>query len=305
MTARVDAIIDRIGTSRRDIIPLLQALQDEFSYLPSDALLRVYERTEIDRAQLISVSTFYSQFRHVPYGKHIIKVCTGTACHVKGANNVYDAFRRELKMEEDRITTADQEYSIEKIACLGCCALAPVVQIDEKIYGHVQPGRVNEVLDEFRIYNQEHEREEEGNATRQIVGEIRLGMENCCQASGTSEIYQAVIKASDELGIEVNIKPVSCVGACNQEPLIDVAHPDGSIERYPNVRPEEIKEILLHHFQPASRLRRLKNSILNHIDMFHTDTTWDNILWKSEQERTGAINTFLSGQNGSLRKDMD
>ena len=72
MTARVDAIIDRIGTSRRDIIPLLQALQDEFSYLPSDALLRVYERTEIDRAQLISVSTFYSQFRHVPYGKHII-----------------------------------------------------------------------------------------------------------------------------------------------------------------------------------------------------------------------------------------
>lgn len=152
MTARVDAIIDRIGTSRRDIIPLLQALQDEFSYLPSDALLRVYERTEIDRAQLISVSTFYSQFRHVPYGKHIIKVCTGTACHVKGANNVYDAFRRELKMEEDRITTADQEYSIEKIACLGCCALAPVVQIDEKIYGHVQPGRVNEVLDEFRIY---------------------------------------------------------------------------------------------------------------------------------------------------------
>ena len=118
----VDAIIDRIGTSRRDIIPLLQALQDEFSYLPSDALLRVYERTEIDRAQLISVSTFYSQFRHVPYGKHIIKVCTGTACHVKGANNVYDAFRRELKMEEDRITTADQEYSIEKIACLGCCA---------------------------------------------------------------------------------------------------------------------------------------------------------------------------------------
>lgn len=121
-------------------------------------------------------------------------------------------------------------------------------------------------------------------------------MENCCQASGTSEIYQAVIKASDELGIEVNIKPVSCVGACNQVPLIDVAHPDGSIERYPNVRPEEIKEILLHHFQPASRLRRLKNSILNHIDMFHTDTTWDNILWKSEQERTGAINTFLSGQ---------
>lgn len=295
MVARVDAIIDRIGTSRRVIIPLLQALQNEFGYLPSDALRRVYERTEIDRAQMISVSTFYSQFRHIPYGKHIIKVCTGTACHVKGANNVYDAFRRELHIAEDSVTTDDQEYSIEKIACLGCCALAPVVQIDEKIYGHVQPGRVNEVLDEFEAFNQEQAQEEK-NSTRQVAGEIRLGMENCCQASGTAGIYQAVNEACDELGIRVNIKPVSCVGACNQVPLIDVALPDGSIIRYPNVRPEEIKEILLHHFRPASRLRRLKNSLLNHIDMFHTDTTWDNILWKSEQERTGAINTFLAGQ---------
>lgn len=296
MIVRTDAIIDRIGTSRQVVIPLLQALQNEFNYLPSDALGRVYERTEIDRAQLISVSTFYSQFRHVPYGRHIIKVCTGTACHVKGANNVYDAFRRELKMEEDAITTGDKEYSIEKIACLGCCALAPVVQIDEKIYGHVQPGRVNEVIGEFRLFSQEQDKAEADNASRQIVGEVRLGMENCCQASGTAETYQAVVAASRELGIAVNIKPVSCVGACNQVPLIDVAHPDGSIVRYPNVRPEEIKEILLHHFRPASRLRRLKNSLLNHIDMFHTDTTWDNILWKSEQERTGAINTFLSGQ---------
>ena len=143
---RTDAIIDRIGSERRHIIPLLQALQDEFSYLPSDALERVYERTEIDRAQMISVATFYAQFRMIPYGRHTIKVCCGTACHVKGANTVYDAFKRELGIGDDTITTADREYSIEKIACLGCCALAPVVQIDNKIYGHVQPGRVDAVL---------------------------------------------------------------------------------------------------------------------------------------------------------------
>ena len=296
MIARVDAIIDRVGRSRRVIIPLLQALQAEFSYLPSDALQRVYERTEIDRAQMISVSTFYAQFRHIPYGRHIIKVCTGTACHVKGANNVYDAFRRELNMDEETITTADQQYSIEKIACLGCCALAPVVQIDEKIFGHVQPGRVKEVLDEFQQYAQEQEAQAAEEAKEPPIGEVRLGMENCCQASGTAAIYQAVLDASQELGIKVAIKPVSCVGACNQVPLIDVALPDGSIERYPNVKPEEIKEILLHHFKPASRLRRWKNALLNQVDMFHTDTTWDNILWKSEQERTGTINTFLSRQ---------
>ena len=296
MIARVDAIIDRVGRSRRVIIPLLQALQAEFSYLPSDALQRVYERTEIDRAQMISVSTFYAQFRHIPYGRHIIKVCTGTACHVKGANNVYDAFRRELNMDEETITTADQQYSIEKIACLGCCALAPVVQIDEKIFGHVQPGRVKEVLDEFQQYAQGQEAQAADEAKEPPIGEVRLGMENCCQASGTAAIYQAVLDASHELGIKVAIKPVSCVGACNQVPLIDVALPDGSIERYPNVKPEEIKEILLHHFKPASRLRRWKNALLNQVDMFHTDTTWDNILWKSEQERTGTINTFLSRQ---------
>lgn len=297
MVRRTDAIIDRIGTHREQIIPLLQAMQAEFNYLPSDALNRLYERTEIDRAQLISVSSFYSQFRMVPYGKHIIKVCIGTACHVKGANNVYDAFKRELKMDENTITTADQQYSIEKVACLGCCALAPVVQIDNKIFGHVQPGRVNEVLAEFEEYISLQKLAQEEQQHEQPQGEVRLGMENCCQASGTAEVREAVIKACQELGIQVRIKPISCVGACNQVPLIDVAMPNGEITRYPNIKPQEVKEILLHHFKPASRLRRLKNAVLNHIDTFHTDLTWDNILYKPEQERTQHINTFLEGQH--------
>lgn len=294
MVRRTDAIIDRIGTTRDQIIPLLQAIQQEFNYLPSDALNRVYERTEIDRAQLISVSSFYSQFRMIPYGKHTIKVCIGTACHVKGANNVYDAFVRELNIPEGEITTSDQEYSIEKVACLGCCALAPVVQIDNKIFGHVQPGKVKEVLEEFESLVATDTSAEE--TTAEVQGEVRLGMENCCQASGTAEVYTAVNEACKELGINVRIKPISCVGACNQVPLIDVATNDGNIFRYPNIKPEEVKEILLHHFRPASRLRRLRNAILNHIDNFHTDQTWDNILWTPEKERTQKINSFLDGQ---------
>lgn len=296
MVARVDAIIDRVGTTREIIIPLLQALQEEFSYLPSDAIERVYERTEIDRAQLISVSTFYSQFRHIPYGKHLIKVCTGTACHVKGAANVYDSFRQELKMEGDSITTTDQLFSIEKIACLGCCTLAPVVQIDEKIYGHVLPGKVNEVVEEFLATQDEKEKEERKEAKRQVAGEIRLGMGSCCQASGSSDIYQELMDASNLLGIDVNIKPVGCVGVCNKVPLIDVVMPDGAITRYPNVKATEIKEILHHHFKPAGYLKRLKNSLLNQVDTFHTDITWDNVIWKPENERTGVIDSFLSGQ---------
>ncbi|MDD2525333.1 MAG: NAD(P)H-dependent oxidoreductase subunit E [Bacteroidales bacterium] len=294
--ARVDAIIDRIGKTRDIVIPLLQALQQEFSYLSSTAVERIYEQTEIDRAQLISVSTFYSQFRHIPYGKHLIKVCTGTACHVKGAGNVYDSFIRELKIENGSITTEDKLFSIEKIACLGCCTLAPVVQIDEKIYGHVLPGKVNEVIEDFLLLQGNIEKEETAHARRKIAGEIRLGMGSCCQASGSSDIYKELLSASAQLGIQVNIKPVGCVGVCNKVPLIDVVLPDGSITRYPKVKASEIKEILHHHFKPAGYLNRLKNNFLNHVDTIHTDVTWDNVIWKSEHERTGVIDTFLTGQ---------
>ena len=292
---RTYALIERTGTTRDKVIPLLQAIQQEFNYLPADALDCVYERTDIDRAQLLSVATFYSQFRMAPYGQHIIKVCIGTACHVKGASRVYDAFVRELKLPEGTITTADGQYSIEKVACLGCCALAPVVQIDDKIFGHVQPGRVREVLDEFESMVAASAGGDLQSPT-EVQGEVRLGMENCCQASGTAEVYTAVTEASRELGIHIRLKPISCVGACNQVPLIDVVTREGEMFRYPNIKPEEVKEILLHHFKPASRLKRLRNAVLNQIDTFHTDQTWNNSLWIPEEVRTQKVNTFLEGQ---------
>jgi NADH-quinone oxidoreductase subunit F len=293
---KTDDVIDRIGTGRETVIPLLQALQAEFSYLPHEALERVYERTEIDRAQLISVSTFYSQFRHVPLGKYLVKVCTGTACHVKGASNVYDAFIRQLDIEEGGSTTKDRLFSVEKIACLGCCTLAPVVQIEEKIYGHVMPGRVDEVVADFLEWQENREKEEVRQTLRKVAGEVRLGMGSCCMASGSADIYRELKVASSQLGIEVNIKPVGCVGVCNKVPLIDVIGADGSIARYPNVKAVEIKEILHHHFKPAGYFKRLKNTVLGQVDTFHTDMTWDNVIWKPEDERTGVINSFLSNQ---------
>jgi NADH-quinone oxidoreductase subunit F len=296
LIARTDTIIGRIGTSRATIIPLLQALQAEFNYLPQEAVERIYEQTEINRAQLISVSTFYSQFRHIPLGKHLIKVCTGTACHVKGASNVYDAFIRQLHIEEGSVTTADQLFSVEKIACLGCCTLAPVVQIDKKIYGHVMPGRVDEVIADFIETQTKKEKEKLQKKRQQAAGEVRLGMGSCCMASGSADIYKELQTASAQLGIEINIKPVGCVGVCNKVPLIDVVNANGTIDRYPNVKAIEIKEILHHHFKPAGYLRRLKNTILGQIDTFHTDITWDNVVWKPEHERTQLISNFLYNQ---------
>jgi NADH-quinone oxidoreductase subunit F len=293
---QTDEIIASTGKGRETIIPLLQALQAAFGYLPREAIERVYEQTEIDRAQLISVSTFYSQFRHAPLGKYLIKVCTGTACHVKGASNVYDAFIRRLDIEEGGTTTRDRLFSVEKIACLGCCTLAPVVQIEEKIYGHVMPGRVDEVIADFLEWQESHKKEETAQSKVQIAGEVRLGMGSCCMASGSADIYRELKTASSQLGVAIRIKPVGCVGVCNKVPLIDVVTPDGKIARYPNVKAIEIKEILHHHFKPAGYLKRLKNAIWEHIDTFHTDLTWDNVVWKPEKERTEPINSFLSSQ---------
>ena len=293
---RADAIIERIGTTRDKIIPLLQALQEEFSYLPSDVLERVYLLTDIDRAQMMSVATFYSQFRLVPYGKHVIKVCNGTACHVKGADNVYDAFRRELSMEGDTVTTADGRYSVENVGCLGCCALAPAVQIDQKIYGHVQPGRVAEVLAEFEKEQQGAEQAAKDSQSRPPLGEVRLGMENCCQASGTAEICMEVERCCRDLDLNVTIKPVSCIGACNQVPMIDVAMPDGAIYRYPNVKVEDVQEILLNHFNTGSAIRRLRNRIFRSLDHLHNDSVWGSDVWKEPTERTRTINNFLTSQ---------
>ncbi|MGE4567862.1 MAG: NAD(P)H-dependent oxidoreductase subunit E, partial [Bacteroidales bacterium] len=298
IAAVTDTLIARIGTGRDKIIPLLQAIQDEWNYIPSDAVKQLYKKTEIDRAQLISVASFYQQFRMVPAGDHMIKVCTGTACHVKGATNVYDAFLRELKIADGESTSPDMLFSVEKIACLGCCTLAPVVQIDDKTYGHVAPGKVNEVVADFLASRNQTPAEATPEKARvKTAGEIHLGMGSCCMASGSRDIYQQIEVACKELGIHVDVKSVGCVGVCKKVPLIDVVTPEGNKVRYPNVKATEIKEILHNHFKPASPLKKLRNNLLNKIDNWHTDLTWDNILFTPAEERTRVINSFLSKQH--------
>ena len=128
------------------MIPVLQAIQERYNYLPEEALRRVCEISEITPAQIVGVASFYSQFRFKPAGQHLIKVCVGTACHVKGAEQVYDAMKRELGLGENEDTTGSGKYTIEKVNCLGCCTLAPVVQIDQVTYGHVSTSKVASIL---------------------------------------------------------------------------------------------------------------------------------------------------------------
>src|SRR5665811_1378329 len=148
----IDQIITEKGSTKKSLIPILQAIQKEYKYLPEDALRYVSENTQITSAEIMSVASFYSQFRLAPVGEHIIKVCVGTACHVKGAGQVYDAFRREFKLEDGINTNDSGKYTLEKVACLGCCTLAPVVQIDGTTYGHVAPDQVGQIVSDFESF---------------------------------------------------------------------------------------------------------------------------------------------------------
>src|SRR5512135_2239000 len=126
--AYVDESVARLGRTRDAVIPLLQAMQEHYGYLPEEALRRICRQTAITPAAITGVSSFYDMFRHKPVGKHIVRVCRGTACHVSGAERVQDALRRHLHIQNGDDTDPQREFTVEEVACLGCCTLAPVVR---------------------------------------------------------------------------------------------------------------------------------------------------------------------------------
>ncbi|MHC4156120.1 MAG: NADH-quinone oxidoreductase subunit NuoE family protein [Planctomycetota bacterium] len=129
-----------------DLIPILQKIQTAYGYLPPDVLMAVSERTGIAASRIYGVATFYEQFHLEPHGRHTVRCCRGTACHVKGGRDMIRAIRRILGVEEGE-TTEDMEFTFETVACLGACALAPVMLVDGVYYGKMTSRKVNFVLD--------------------------------------------------------------------------------------------------------------------------------------------------------------
>jgi NADH:ubiquinone oxidoreductase subunit E len=149
----VDELVDRYGTASDAAIPILLGLQERYGFLSMEALRYVTEKTETTPGQIYGVATFYGQFRMKPVGEHMVRVCHGTACHVRGATNISHEVGQVLGLDEGEDTTADRKYTVEKVACLGCCSLAPVVMIDDKVYGSLDRKRVR------RIFKQRKRRE--------------------------------------------------------------------------------------------------------------------------------------------------
>jgi NADH:ubiquinone oxidoreductase subunit E len=145
----IDEIVEGVGTQPKDALNILLRIQSTYRYLPEEALRRVCEITKITPAQITGVSTFYSQFRHKPVGKHIIKVCHGTACYVLGAERITEAVRKHLDIPEDADTDAGRLFTVENVACLGCCSLAPCLMIGEITYGHLTPQNTYKSVENF------------------------------------------------------------------------------------------------------------------------------------------------------------
>jgi len=264
--ALTDQIIQRIGRAKDAAIPILQAIQSQYGYLPDAALKRVCEQTDIAPAQLAGVASFYNQFRRTPAGRHLVRVCHGTACHVAGAEIIHDEIRRHLDLPAGADTDSRREFTVESVACMGCCTLAPVVQIDQTTHGHLAADRVGALLDEclaseagsgpasVRVRSVQS-----GNG--QACAEIRIGMGSCCVAGGSGKVYEALERAVSTTGLPVLIKRVGCVGMCHRTPLVETVLPGRESARYALVRPEEAVSIVRRHFRPRSIGRRVGSTI--------------------------------------------
>jgi NADH:ubiquinone oxidoreductase subunit F (NADH-binding)/NADH:ubiquinone oxidoreductase subunit E/NAD-dependent dihydropyrimidine dehydrogenase PreA subunit len=294
----VDEIIAEYGSANDAAIPILQAIQGKFNYLPEVALKHLAETTGISPAAIYGISTFYSQFRHQPIGKHLIKVCVGTACHVKGAVQVYDAFKRELKIGESEDTDTDRLFTIEKVACLGCCTIAPVVQIDGVTYGHLTTDKAGETIRDF-LLNQDSVPSVNNEfilSDSASQGEIRLGLGSCCVASGSAEVKLALEKSIKKSKINVSVKHVGCVGICNQVPMLEVHKPGESPSFYTKIKAEEVGEVIRKHFQPSNPVYRFRNNLYNFLENYVIDGIPKSLRRYSSEKRDTPVSEFLDGQ---------
>ena len=159
---QIKADLAEIGNDRSKLIPILQLVQQKLAYLPGEALHLVADHLDISSSEVYGVATFYNQFRFNPPGKNPVKVCLGTACHVKGGDIILENFERKLEIKEGE-TTPDREFSVDRVACVGCCALAPVAVVGETVHGHMQPSKVEGLVLRTRIEKEMQEREKQKN----------------------------------------------------------------------------------------------------------------------------------------------
>lgn len=150
MKKQLEKILDNYMRVEGNIISILQDIENEFGYIPEDAVYWFSNRLNIPASKFYGVVTFYAQFHLKPRGKNILTACCGTACHVKGSAAVINRIRRELAIPEGENTTDDAQFTLENVACVGACSIAPVLIVNKKVYGKVAPEKAARILKEFQ-----------------------------------------------------------------------------------------------------------------------------------------------------------
>jgi NADH:ubiquinone oxidoreductase subunit F (NADH-binding)/NADH:ubiquinone oxidoreductase subunit E len=306
----VDQIVERLGRGSSATIPVLQAIQAQYRYLPDAALQRVCELTEITPAQLVGVASFYPQFRRTPMGEHLVTVCHGTACHVAGAVHISDELRRYLNISPAEDTDPRGQFTVQTVPCLGCCTLAPAVQIDSLTHGHVRADTIAELLDDrlgasavpptaTQDLSPAHLRH--GDAARRHgtpapVGEIRVGLGSCCVANGSGALYRALQAALAASGADAVIKPVGCVGVCHQTPRVEVITPGRSPRLYRQVQSRHAGVIVRRHFRATGLARRLRSAATGIAETLRRNRTEPPLGELSVEPRDPATAAFLDRQ---------
>ena len=147
---KADEIIEHYGRKAASLIPIMQDIQAEYRYLPGELLTYVAEQIGVKEAKAYSVATFYENFSFEPKGKYVIKVCDGTACHVRKSTTILERIYSELGLSKDKVTTEDMLFTVETVSCLGACGLAPVLTVNDKVYPSMTPDDAAQLLQKLR-----------------------------------------------------------------------------------------------------------------------------------------------------------
>lgn len=296
--AFVEQAVERFGREPQALIPILQSMQEHYRYLPEPAIQHLCGMTKITPADAVGVATFYAQFRFKPAGKHLVRVCHGTACHVKGSQLIHDALNRRLKLREGEDTDSEGTFTIERVGCLGCCTLAPVVQIGETTYGHITPETSPVLIDDFlaRVQTPAGASRFDIVTANAETAEIRVGVGSCCVAGGSMKVRSMLEETVRRYGANATVKPVGCVGMCHQTPLVEVVLPGKPSALYAKVTPEDAEQIIHRHFKPVSLFQRAQNCVISVIDRLLTGTPPSSIARHALDVRDAPVCGFLDGQ---------
>ncbi|MBT7302261.1 MAG: 4Fe-4S binding protein [Victivallales bacterium] len=291
----IESVVREHGRGPGDLLPVLQAIQARHNYLPEEALRLLPELSDMRPADIAGVATFYSGFRLQPAGQHFVKICIGTACHVKGANEIHEAFRKALGIPEGQDTDAERLFTLQKVACLGCCMLAPAVQIDDITYGFLTPARTDEVLQDFLRQTAAPAASVVGGGVRGQA-QVRICLCSSCVASGAGKVADAVRQEIARYHLPAELKSVGCTGISFESPLLEIGIGEHSF-RYGRVAPEQVRDILTRHLTPTGAVSPIRARLVTLLEHLYEGPYFEPVTRYLLDEARGDIHAYTGPQH--------